>query len=47
MEFKLFVSPGLGDNSYLLISGDEAVLVDPQRERSRDETPEGLNDQRQ
>lgn len=28
----LFVTPGLGDNSYLLVSGDEAALVDPQRD---------------
>jgi hydroxyacylglutathione hydrolase len=29
---ELFVTPGLGDNSYLLVSGDEGVLVDPQRD---------------
>jgi len=35
MDYKLFVTPGLGDNSYLLISGDEAALVDPQRDAWR------------
>jgi hypothetical protein len=32
MDYELFVTPGLGDNSYLLISGGEAVVVDPQRD---------------
>jgi glyoxylase-like metal-dependent hydrolase (beta-lactamase superfamily II)/rhodanese-related sulfurtransferase len=32
MDLQLFVTPGLGDNSYLLRSGGEAVLVDPQRD---------------
>jgi hypothetical protein len=27
MEFKLFVTPGLGDNSYLLVSSDEAAVI--------------------
>ncbi|MGH8837401.1 MAG: MBL fold metallo-hydrolase [Actinomycetes bacterium] len=35
MDFEVFVTPGLGDNSYLLRSGDEAVLVDPQRDAWR------------
>jgi glyoxylase-like metal-dependent hydrolase (beta-lactamase superfamily II)/rhodanese-related sulfurtransferase len=35
MELELFVTPGLGDNSYLLRSGDEAVIVDPQRDAWR------------
>lgn len=35
MEFEVFATPGLGDNSYLLRSGDEAVLVDPQRDAWR------------
>lgn len=35
MEYKLFVTPGLGDNSYLVVSGDEAFLVDPQRDAWR------------
>ncbi len=35
MDIQLFVTPGLGDNSYLLISGDEALLVDPQRDAWR------------
>ncbi len=32
MEFEIFVTPGLGDNSYLVSSGDQALLVDPQRD---------------
>lgn len=32
MDLELFVTPGLGDASYLLASGREAVLVDPQRD---------------
>jgi glyoxylase-like metal-dependent hydrolase (beta-lactamase superfamily II) len=32
MEFELFVTPGLGDNSYLVWSGKEALMVDPQRD---------------
>jgi glyoxylase-like metal-dependent hydrolase (beta-lactamase superfamily II)/rhodanese-related sulfurtransferase len=35
MEFELFVTPGLGDNSYLVWSGDEALMVDPQRDAWR------------
>ncbi len=35
MDYKLFVTPGLGDNSYLLISGQEAALIDPQRDAWR------------
>ncbi len=35
MELEVFVTPGLGDNSYLLRCGDEAVLVDPQRDAWR------------
>lgn len=35
MDYTLFVTPGLGDNSYLLASGDEAVVVDPQRDAWR------------
>jgi glyoxylase-like metal-dependent hydrolase (beta-lactamase superfamily II) len=35
MDYKLFVTPGLGDNSYLLVSGGEAALVDPQRDAWR------------
>ncbi|MGH7749041.1 MAG: MBL fold metallo-hydrolase, partial [Candidatus Dormibacteria bacterium] len=30
-----FPTPGLGDNSYLLHSGGEAVIVDPQRDLER------------
>ncbi len=35
MELELFVTRGLGDTSYLLASGREAVLVDPQRDAWR------------
>jgi hydroxyacylglutathione hydrolase len=35
MDLDVFVTPGLGDNSYLLRSGEEAVLVDPQRDAWR------------
>src|SRR5262249_35621358 len=35
MDLKLFHAAGLGDNSYLLASGREAVLVDPQRDAWR------------
>jgi hydroxyacylglutathione hydrolase len=35
MDLDVFVTPGLGDSSYLLRSGDEAVLVDPQRDAWR------------
>jgi len=35
MDLDVFVTPGLGDNSFLLRSGDEAVIVDPQRDAWR------------
>lgn len=35
MDLELFVTPGLGDASYLLASEREAVLVDPQRDAWR------------
>jgi hydroxyacylglutathione hydrolase len=35
MDVEVFVTSGLGDNSYLLMSGDEAVVVDPQRDAWR------------
>lgn len=35
MDFELFITPGLGDNSYLIASGGEAALVDPQRDAWR------------
>jgi hydroxyacylglutathione hydrolase len=35
VDLELFVTPGLGDNSYLVASGDEAVVVDPQRDVGR------------
>lgn len=35
MDIETFVTNGLGDNSYLVGSGDEAVIVDPQRDAWR------------
>lgn len=35
MDVEVFVTGGLGDNSYLLISGDEAAVIDPQRDAWR------------
>ncbi|HXF56831.1 MAG TPA: MBL fold metallo-hydrolase, partial [Actinomycetota bacterium] len=35
MDFEVFVTPGLGNNTYLVVSGDEAALVDPQRDADR------------
>jgi hydroxyacylglutathione hydrolase len=35
MDLELFQTPGLGDSSYLLASGREALLVDPQRDAWR------------
>lgn len=35
MDVEVFVTAGLGDNSYLLVSGDEAAVVDPQRDAWR------------
>lgn len=35
MDYEIFVTPGLGDNSYLFSSAGDAVLVDPQRDVSR------------
>ncbi len=35
MDVEVFVTRGLGDNSYLLVSGDEAAVVDPQRDAGR------------
>lgn len=32
MELQVFVTPGLGDNSYILSSKGEAIIVDPQRD---------------
>ncbi|MGI5402924.1 MBL fold metallo-hydrolase [Streptomyces sp. CA-135486] len=31
-EIEIITTPSLGDTSYLLVSGDEAALVDPQRD---------------
>jgi glyoxylase-like metal-dependent hydrolase (beta-lactamase superfamily II)/rhodanese-related sulfurtransferase len=35
MDYEIFVTPGLGDNSYLVVSEGEAVIVDPQRDAWR------------
>src|SRR5262245_19172733 len=35
MDLELFVTPGLGGNSYLIASGGEAVVIDPQRDVGR------------
>jgi hydroxyacylglutathione hydrolase len=35
MELDVVVTPGLGDNSYLVSSGDDGALVDPQRDIGR------------
>ena len=35
MDLELFQTPGLGDSSYLLADGRDAVLVDPQRDAWR------------
>jgi glyoxylase-like metal-dependent hydrolase (beta-lactamase superfamily II)/rhodanese-related sulfurtransferase len=35
MDLDVFVTPGLGDNSFLVVSGDEAAVVDPQRDAWR------------
>jgi glyoxylase-like metal-dependent hydrolase (beta-lactamase superfamily II)/rhodanese-related sulfurtransferase len=35
MDVELVVTKGLGDNSYLVASGDEAAVIDPQRDAGR------------
>ncbi len=35
VDLEVFVTPGLGDSSYLLASGTEAAVVDPQRDAGR------------
>jgi len=35
MELEVVVTPGLGDNSYLVVSGDEGAVIDPQRDADR------------
>jgi glyoxylase-like metal-dependent hydrolase (beta-lactamase superfamily II)/rhodanese-related sulfurtransferase len=35
LELDLIVTAGLGDNSYLIASGNEAALIDPQRDIGR------------
>jgi hydroxyacylglutathione hydrolase len=35
MELDVLVTPGLGDNSFVVASGGEAAVVDPQRDVSR------------
>lgn len=35
MDVEPFVAEGLGDSSYLVVSGDEAAVIDPQRDIGR------------
>jgi glyoxylase-like metal-dependent hydrolase (beta-lactamase superfamily II)/rhodanese-related sulfurtransferase len=35
MELELFVTPGLGDNTYVIGSAGEAAIIDPQRDAGR------------
>jgi glyoxylase-like metal-dependent hydrolase (beta-lactamase superfamily II)/rhodanese-related sulfurtransferase len=35
MDVAALVTPGLGDSSYLVASGDEAAVIDPQRDAGR------------
>ena len=35
MEIELFVTPGLGDNTYMVASDGQAALIDPQRDIDR------------
>src|SRR5262245_47628620 len=35
MQLESFFTRGLGDSSYLVASGDEAVVIDPQRDAGR------------
>ncbi len=35
LDLEVFLTPGLGDCTFLLASGDEAVIVDPQRDAGR------------
>lgn len=35
MDIDVVVTPGLGDNSYVLTRGDEAAVIDPQRDVDR------------
>jgi hydroxyacylglutathione hydrolase len=35
MDLDVIVTPGLGDNSYLIASGGEAAVIDPQRDAGR------------
>ena len=35
MDIEVFVTPGLGDNTFVVVSGDEAAVVDPQRDAWR------------
>ncbi|MCE7737504.1 MAG: MBL fold metallo-hydrolase [Candidatus Heimdallarchaeota archaeon] len=35
IDYSIFVTPGLGDNSYLIKSRDEAAVIDPQRDAWR------------
>ena len=38
MEIITIETPALGDRSYVLVSGDEAAVIDPQRDIDRVET---------
>lgn len=35
MDVEIFVTPGLGDNTFVIVSGDEAAVIDPQRDAER------------
>jgi hypothetical protein len=35
MDVELLVTTGLGDNSYVVFCGEEAAVVDPQRDIER------------
>lgn len=35
VDIEVFVTPGLGDNTFVLVSGDEAAVIDPQRDAWR------------
>lgn len=35
MDHEVFITAGLGDNTFLVVSGDEAIVVDPQRDAWR------------
>jgi hydroxyacylglutathione hydrolase len=35
VDIEVFVTPGLGDNTFVIVSGDEAAVIDPQRDARR------------